>query len=135
MAVRPRSPAADPARPLLAWVRASILLMAVAYAASVAPLPWRLAGLPFALAGLVVGFTTCLKAFANPGAGFLKLAAPIATLACLLVATGLGAQALFYGQSLEYQRCMKDALTLGSQQQCLTNLQENLLPATPRKEP
>ena len=135
MAVRPLSPGADPARPLFAWVRATILVMAVAYAASFVPLPWRLVGLPFAVAGLVVGFITSLKAFGNPGAGFLRLAAPIATVACGLVALTLGAQALFYQQSLEYQQCMENALTLGSQQQCLTNLQNELLPVPPRKTP
>ena len=135
MVVKPLSPAADPARPLFPWVRASTLLMAVAYAASFASLPWRLVGLPFALAGLAVGFITCLKAFGNPGAGFLRLAAPIATLACGMVAATLGAQALFYQQSLEYQQCMENALTLGSQQQCLTNLQHQLLPDPPRKAP
>ncbi|MFJ6417735.1 hypothetical protein [Paeniglutamicibacter sp. NPDC091659] len=135
MAVKPLSPGADPARPMFAWVRATILLMAAAYAASFAHLPWRLVGLPFAVAGLVVGFITCLKAFGNPGAGFLRLAAPIATLACALFTATLGAQALFYQPSLEYQRCMADALTLGSQQQCLNNLQNQLLPVPPRKAP
>lgn len=135
MAVKPLSPGSDPARPLFAWVRATILLMAAAYAASFVPLPWRLAGLPFAAAGLVVGFLTCLKAFRNPGAGFLRLAAPIATLACALFTAMLSAQALFYTPSLEYQRCMEDALTLASQQQCLTNLQNQLLPAPSRKAP
>ncbi|GAA1497422.1 hypothetical protein [Paeniglutamicibacter kerguelensis] len=128
MAVKPLSPGADPARPLFAWVRATILIMAVAYAASFAPLPWRLVGLPFAAAGLVIGFITCLKALRNPGAGFLRLAAPIATLACGLVAVTLGAQALFYKPSIEYQQCMADALTLSSQQQCTTNLQNELVP-------
>ncbi len=136
MAVKPLSPGADPARPLFAWVRATILLMAAAYAASFAPLPWRLVGLPFAVAGLVVGFITCLKAFGNPGAGFLRLAAPHRDPGLRPCSPRRWVPRPCSTQpSLEYQRCMADALTLGSQQQCLSNLQNQLLPAPPRKAP
>lgn len=120
---------------LFAWVRTTVLTMVVAYAASFAPLPWRLIGLPFAAAGLLLGFTACLKAFRNPGSGLILLAASMATLACGLFTVSLGGQALFYAPSYEYQQCMENALTLTSQQQCTTNLENQLIPAPLRRNP
>jgi len=121
--------ASDPARPLLGWVAGTIAAMAGALCFWYLPLPWRLAGLPFAVAGTVVGAITCVRAWRNPAAGMLRLAAPVATLACGLFALPLAGQLAFYGPSLQYQQCQSDALTLRSQAACTREYIKQLQPS------
>lgn len=116
----------DAARPLLRWVAAIIVAMAGALAGWGLPLPWKLAGLPFAVAGFVIGAITCVLAWRNPAAGVLRLGAPIATLACGLFAIPLAGQLVFYGPSLHYQQCQRDALTLRSAAACTRDFKDQL---------
>lgn len=120
--------ASDPARPLLGWVAATSAAMACALCFWYLPLPWRLGGLPFAVAGTVIGAITCVLAWRNPGAGMLRIAAPVATLACGLFALPLAGQLAFYGPSLHYQQCQRDALTLRSQAACSQEYKQQLDP-------
>lgn len=130
-----KSAAADPARPLLRPVAITIAAMAGALVFWYLPLPWRLAGLPFALAGLVAGTVTSVKAFRNPGAGMLRLGAPLATLACGLFVLPLAGQLAFYGPSLDYQRCRAEALTLRSLAACTQDYKNQLDPRETRNLP
>jgi hypothetical protein len=128
MASDTRPDAPDAARPLLRWVGATVLAMACTLALWYLPLPLRLAGLPFAVAGFVLGVLTSLRAFGNPEAGALKLAVPAATAACGLIAILLAGQLLFLGPSLTYQQCLADALTLRSQASCTQEYRHQLNP-------
>ncbi|MFL4472852.1 hypothetical protein ACIPVK_02495 [Paeniglutamicibacter sp. MACA_103] len=128
MASNTRPEAPDAARPLLHWVGATVVAMACTLTGWYLPLPFRLAGLPFAVAGFVLGLLTSLKAFGNPAAGVLKLAAPVATAACGLVALLLAGQLVFLGPALQYQQCLEDALTLRSEAACTQDFTDRLNP-------
>lgn len=121
--------APDTARPLRGWVAATLVAMACTLAGWYLPLPFRLAGLPFAVAGFVLGLLTSLKAFGNPAAGALRLAVPVATVACGLIALLLAGQLVFLGPSLQYQQCRTDALTLRSEAACTQDFRNELDPA------
>lgn len=135
MASNTRKDAPDAARPLLRWVGATVAAMACTLAGWYLPLPFRLAGLPFAVAGFVLGLVTSLKAFGNPASGVLKLAAPAATVACGLIALLLAGQLLFLGPSLHYQQCQADALTLRSEAACTQEFRNRLNPTETRIVP
>ena len=135
MATQQHSSDDDPVRPLFHWVWACVALMGAAYLASLAILPWRLIGLPLAIAGVVVGVMTSRKAFRTPGSGILKFGAPLATISCGLFTITLAGQALFLAPSLEYQQCLADALTLRSEQACKKTLQEQIIPTLTRSTP
>ncbi|WP_411734758.1 hypothetical protein [Paeniglutamicibacter sp.] len=128
MASNTRREAPDAARPLLRWVGATIAAMACTLAGWYLPLPFRLAALPFAVAGFILGALTSLRAFGNPAAGVLKLAAPVATAACGLIAVLLAGQLVFLGPSLQYQQCRTDALTLRSEAACTQDFRNQLDP-------
>lgn len=135
MPSKPHSSNSDPVRPLFRWVWATVFFMFVAFLTSLAILPWRLIGLPFAVVGIVLGCITSWKAFRTPGSGILKLGAPLATISCGLFTIILAGQAFFLGPSLEYQECMDGALTLRSQQACKTTLQNYIIPTPARRTP
>lgn len=135
MASNTRRDAPDAARPLLPWVGATVVAMACTLAGWYLPLPFRLAGLPFAVAGFVLGVLTSLKAFGNPAAGMLRLAVPVATVACGLVAVLLAGQLVFLGPSLQYQQCRADALTLRSETACTQDFRDHLAPNESRIVP
>lgn len=126
MARKTAGDAPDAAQALLGWVGATIAAMAVSLAVWYLPLPFRLAGLPFALAGFVLGVLTGLRVFGNPAAGVLKLAVPMATAACGLMAVLLAGQWVFLGPALDYQRCRAGALTLRSEAACTGEYRERL---------
>lgn len=125
----------DPAAPLLGWVAAAIVAMAATLAAWYLPLPWRLAGAPFALGGTLIGIITSVKAFRNPASGGLRLGAPIATLACGLLALPLIGQLVFYAPALQYQECRRDALTLRSADACTRDLTQHITNSELRSKP
>lgn len=125
----------DPVRPLFRWVWACVAIMSATFLASLATLPWRLVGLPLAIAGLVIGILTSRKAFQTPGSGILKLGAPLATFSCGLFAIILAGQAFFFAPSLEYQECLEGALTLRTQQSCKNTLQHQIMPTFTGRTP
>lgn len=127
--------APDPARPLLRPVAVTIAAMAGAFAFWYLPLPWKLVGLPFAVAGFIAGAITSVMAFRNPGAGMLRFGAPLATLACGLFVLPLAGQLAFYGPSLDYQQCRADALTLRAQAACTHDFKTQLDPRESRNLP
>ena len=118
----------DPVRPLFRWVWSTVTCMGITYLASFLLLPWRLFGLPFAIAGMVIGSITTHKAFRTPGAGFLKFAGPLSVFSCGLLTIMLSGQAIFLGPSLEYQECLEGALTMRSESACKTTLQNQISP-------
>lgn len=128
MASNPRPLTKDQVRPLFRWIWLTVTCMGITYLATLLLLPWRLIGLPFAVAGIVIGSMTTHKAFHIPGAGFLKFAAPLAVFSCGLFTIMLSGQAFFLGPSLEYQDCLKGALTLRSEAACKTTLQNQITP-------
>lgn len=123
----------DPLLPLVRWLWGTVAITIATFLASLALLPWRLIGLPLAVAGVVVGGITSLKAFRTPGTGILKLGAPMATISCAFFSIMLAGQALFLGPSLEYQNCQAGSLTLRSEQICKKNLQNHILPTSNRR--
>ncbi|MHA7243198.1 hypothetical protein [Paeniglutamicibacter antarcticus] len=130
-----RSAPPNPARPLLRPVAVTIAAMAGAFTFWFLPLPWKFAGLPFAVAGFITGTLTSVMAFRNPGAGMLRFGAPLATLACGLFVLPLAGQLAFYGPSLEYQQCRADALTLRSLAACTQDFKNQLDPRESRNLP
>ncbi|ASN40333.1 hypothetical protein [Paeniglutamicibacter terrestris] len=114
---------------LLPWARATIMTMAGTLICWYLPLPFNLIGLLFAAAGLVCGIVTCVIALRTPASGMLRIAAPIATLGCVLVALPLVVQLVFYGPTVAFKDCTTDALTLRSQALCTQHYQEQLMPA------
>lgn len=128
MASDPYQVTTDTVRPLFRWVWLTVACMGATYLASFLLLPWRIVGLPIAIAGIVLGVITMRLAFRTPGSGFLKLAAPLSVFSCGLFAIIFSGQALFLGPMLEYQDCRNGALTLRSESACKTTLQNQIMP-------
>lgn len=98
----------------------AVLLVAAVLPLSV-PLPWRLAGLPFALATLVVGvrLVFVLAATRRRGGaprGFLGVSVGLGVAAVVLVVLGL--QAALYPVVKAQQDCLDRATTLQSRERC-----------------
>jgi low temperature requirement protein LtrA len=97
------------------------------------PLPWKLTGLAFGIATVVVGFQVIFALAASrraggEGRGFLGVSVGLGVAAVLVVVNLV--QAVFYPAFSDLERCLSTASTIAARERCADELAPRLGPAS-----
>ncbi|MHA7273209.1 hypothetical protein ACX80Z_07235 [Arthrobacter sp. TMT4-20] len=104
------------------YFRWFLLAMLGAVLTATLPLPWKVFGLVFGLAALVLGIFALVRAVRDKLPGMLRVTTVIGLAATTFLVLGTGAQVAFWPVTAEYEECMSTALTHSAQSACQDEL-------------
>jgi len=103
-----------------------------AFLTATLPLTWKVLGLVFSLAALVLGIFALVRAVRNKLPGLLRITTVVGLVATAFLVLGTGAQVALWPVTAEYEECMSTALTNAAQSTCQDELSNlgGLLPGS-----
>ena len=114
------------------YFRWFLLAMLGAVLTGTLPLPWKVLGLVFGLAALVLGIFALVRAVRDKLPGMLRITTVIGLVATAFLVIGTGAQVALWPVTVDYEECMSTALTNAAQSACQDELSNlgGLLPGS-----
>ncbi|MHA7155775.1 hypothetical protein [Arthrobacter sp. TMN-50] len=114
------------------YFRWFLLAMLGAILTGTLPLPWKVLGLVFGLAALVLGIFALVRAVRDKLPGLLRITTVIGLVATAFLVVGTGAQVALWPVTADYEECMGTALTNAAQSACQDELSNlgGLLPGS-----
>ncbi|MBG6180395.1 hypothetical protein [Arthrobacter sp. CAN_A1] len=114
------------------YFRWFLLAMLGAVLTGTLPLPWKVLGLVFGLAALVLGIFALVRAVRDKLPGLLRITTVIGLVATAFLVIGTGAQVALWPVTVDYEECMSTALTNAAQSACQDELSNlgGLLPGS-----
>ncbi|MHA7292357.1 hypothetical protein [Arthrobacter sp. HLT1-21] len=114
------------------YFRWFLLAMLGAILTGTLPLPWKVFGLVFGLAALVLGIFALVRAVRDKLPGMLRVTTVIGLVATAFLVVGTGAQVALWPVTADYEDCMSTALTNAAQSACQDDLMNlgGLLPGS-----
>lgn len=110
-------------RDALVWLAGMLLLT---YLASVLTLPWKVASLAFAAAGIVFGILSLVRTARIPAPWVLRVGALAGMAGCALFGFVAAAQIVFWEATTRFEDCTAGAITERALERCSQEYTEHL---------
>lgn len=113
---------------VIGWL---VLALIVAYAGLQMPLPWRLVTIAASLVGVSVAVFLLVRAIRKKLPITIMVGALIFITCFAFLLFSAGFQAIFWDASVQFEECLRSAVTERATQRCYENYEHNMLDSIP----